>query len=97
MPITRIVRLVFERQHTAAFEEIFLASRDKIAAFPGCLSVSLKVDHDHPHIYYTVSYWQSESDLQAYRQSELFLSTWARTKILFSDKPSAYTIVDVDL
>ena len=49
-----------------------------------------------PNVLFTLSIWERESDLEIYRQSELFLSTWARTKALFADKPEAWTLTVVD-
>jgi heme-degrading monooxygenase HmoA len=41
---------------------------------------------------FTVSIWESEDDLNAYRNSELFENTWAKTKVLFNDKPEAWSL-----
>lgn len=96
MGITRIVRLVFEPQHVEVFLDIYKASYQLIRYSPGCNFLQLMRDHDHDHIYYTYSKWNSDEDLQEYRKSELFSQTWARTKVLFADKPQAFSIVEVD-
>lgn len=90
--ITRIVRMSFAPEHTATFESIFAASKEKIRARKGCVYLSLHRDHHHSNVYYTVSKWHSQEDLDAYRHSELFISTWAKTKVLFNDKPSAHSL-----
>ena len=90
--ITRIVRMGFMEDKTQTFEEIFQNSRELIRARQGCLYLSLHQDEDNKQVYYTISRWDSPADLEAYRQSELFKTTWAATKILFSAKPIAYSL-----
>ncbi|WP_421876896.1 putative quinol monooxygenase [Marinoscillum sp.] len=90
--ITRIVRMVFQEDKTESFEAIFESSKEKIRARQGCQYLSLHRDHHYPSTYYTVSKWDSQADLDAYRDSELFESTWAKTKALFADKPKAYSL-----
>ncbi|MEQ8471191.1 MAG: putative quinol monooxygenase [Marinoscillum sp.] len=90
--ITRIVRMTFDPDSTESFEKIFAESKEKIRTMEGCEYLSLHVDHHHPNIYYTVSKWQSQAALDTYRQSDFFKNTWARTKVLFSEKPSAYSL-----
>jgi heme-degrading monooxygenase HmoA len=43
-------------------------------------------------VFFTFSIWENEEALENYRQSELFRSTWSKTKVLFSDKPNAWTV-----
>ncbi len=93
-PIIRIVRLSFKLENTESFIKIFEESQSKILAFEGCLSVEMKRDYHHNHVFYTLSRWQSQEALDRYRNSELFQSTWARTKVLFDDKPQAYSLVE---
>ncbi len=77
------------------FKEIFYTTQPLIANFDGCLGVELKVDATLPDVIYTVSRWRSVEDLEIYRHSELFKSTWAKTKVLFKEKAMAYSLVDV--
>jgi len=49
-------------------------------------------DINQPNIYITHSQWESETDLNNYRNSELFKTTWAKTKVLFSEKPLAFSV-----
>jgi len=73
---------------------LFSKVREKIAAFPGCLHVELlrEISDEPQRIYLTRSIWYDEEALQQYRGSELFQTTWASTKALFSDKPEAWTM-----
>lgn len=90
--LIRIVKLTFEPGHIAEFEGIFKASNALIKNFDGCLSLELLQDIAHPNVFFTYSHWQSEDHLNAYRNSEVFKSIWGKTKILFSDRPEAWSV-----
>lgn len=90
--ITRIVRLSFEPTQLAAFYAVFEASKLQIAAFDGCNGLQLMQDANEKNVLYTLSYWESEAHLNKYRFSDLFKSTWAQTKILFNNKPQAFSL-----
>jgi quinol monooxygenase YgiN len=90
--IQRIVQLRFRPEATADFIAIFEASQDRIRAFPGCLHLELWRDRSDPRRFFTYSRWKSEAALEQYRHSDLFRSTWAKTKVLFSDRPVAYSL-----
>jgi (4S)-4-hydroxy-5-phosphonooxypentane-2,3-dione isomerase len=76
----------------ADFERLFVANKDKIAAFEGCLHLEILRDIDTPNIYFTYSKWQSKDDIEAYRQSKLFNGIWSNVKPLFSGKPEAWSV-----
>ncbi|MEP4534227.1 MAG: antibiotic biosynthesis monooxygenase [Cyclobacteriaceae bacterium] len=94
--ITRIVRMVFEESKTDEFLLIFNGAKAKIKGFDGCEDLELHRDHHNKNVYYTKSLWQSQTHLEAYRQSELFKSTWAKTKALFADKPMAFSLDKIE-
>lgn len=89
--IKRIVKLSFKPEHVATFQQIFAESKEKIVAMKGCHSVDLLHSVEPDYVFFTYSIWDSEADLNAYRHSELFAATWARTKILFNDRPQAWS------
>lgn len=93
--ITRIVKMTFHTEQIESFLEVFRTAQPKIAAFSGCHGVSLYRDILHSHIFFTYSIWDNSDALENYRQSELFAVTWSKTKILFSDKPEAWSIQNV--
>lgn len=93
--IVRIVKMVFKPEATAQFYEVFNAAKDKIKAFNGCLHVELLNDSNNKNMFCTYSHWQSEEHLEKYRQSELFKTTWAKTKVLFAEKPEAWTLIQL--
>lgn len=93
--ITRIVRMHFRSEASTDFQSIFEASKELIRAFDGCLYLSLHQDAQDPSVFYTLSRWQSENHLNNYRQSDLFKSTWAKTKVLFQEKAQAYSLKEL--
>ncbi len=90
--LIRYVRMTFQEDKTEAFQEIFNNSKDKIRAMNGCQYLELMRDINQPNIFMTHSHWTSEADLNNYRDSELFKSTWAKTKVLFAEKPLAFSV-----
>ncbi|TNE53445.1 MAG: antibiotic biosynthesis monooxygenase [Bacteroidetes bacterium] len=95
--IKRIVKLTFRPEMTDTFlREVFEPSKNSIRAFPGCRHMELLRDTQQDNVLFTLSYWDAASDLEAYRQSELFQSTWAKTKILFASKAEAWSLTVLD-
>ena len=89
--IKRLVKLTFQADKTDEFIALFDASKDKIRAMSGCQHVVLLRDAATPTVFFTLSLWDTEGSLNAYRASDLFRTTWAKTKVLFADKPAAWT------
>jgi len=48
-------------------------------------------DLNQKNVFFTYSWWNSEGDLNAYRNSDLFKGVWVKTKLLFNDKPLAWS------
>jgi heme-degrading monooxygenase HmoA len=90
--IKRIVKLTFQEDKTDDFIQIFEESKDKIRAMSGCQHVEMLRAVEPDNVFFTFSIWDSEVHLNAYRNSELFGSTWKKTKALFSDAPQAWTV-----
>ena len=88
----RIVKMSFENDKIDFFLKNFNSNKEKIRNFEGCNSLKLLRDKNNPNIFFTYSYWQSEKDLEAYKNSELFKSVWGKTKILFNNKPEAWSV-----
>ncbi|MFB6099197.1 MAG: putative quinol monooxygenase, partial [Salinibacter sp.] len=59
-----------------------------------CHHLELWRDADAEAVFTTYSHWASAEALDAYRDSDLFRSTWATVKPLFADRPQArsYTV-----
>lgn len=90
--INRIVKMQFAPENSEAFRELFFNTKDKIRHFKGCLHLELWESREEPGVFFTFSQWESENDLETYRNSELFQTTWKHTKALFSGKPEAWTL-----
>lgn len=94
--IIRIVKLTFKPESIDSFKNIFEESKEKIRSFEGCKRLELLNDINNPNIFFTYSWWQHPDNLENYRHSELFKSTWAKTKILFNDKPEAWSVEQLE-
>lgn len=94
--IIRIVKLSFKPEEVDTFLEVFNASKEKIRNVDGCRRLELIQQIDQPNIFCTYSWWDDESDLENYRHSELFITTWAKTKPLFNDKPQAWSFTQIE-
>lgn len=88
----RIVKMSFEPSKTEEFLAYFHTKKQLIRDFEGCEFLELYNDKAQPHLFFTYSYWRDESDLERYRNSELFKTVWARTKSYFNDKPEAWSV-----
>jgi quinol monooxygenase YgiN len=88
----RIVKMSFHAKHIEEFQEIFAKKKDFIRGSEGCQLLELYQDKNNPEIFFTYSYWENDSDLENYRNSELFTTVWAKTKTFFNDKPQAWSV-----
>ena len=82
----------FAEGQVDAFLKNFHENKDKIRAVEGCQLLELLRDKDTHNQFFTYSYWNEKADLENYRQSELFKSVWAKTKVLFNEKPEAWSV-----
>ena len=89
--LLRLVRMTFRPEALEAFLEIFDASAPQIRAAPGCHHLELWQDARYPNIVTTFSRWHDADALDRYRHSELFKTTWAKTKPLFAAPPRAFS------
>ena len=90
--LIRIVKLSFHPENVDAFLENFDLMKEKIRNAPGNRLLELYRDQNNPSVFFTYSYWDSEADLNNYRDSELFYDVWTFTKKLFNDKPEAWSV-----
>jgi len=93
--IKRIVKMSFAPEKVNDFVEVFKTNWTFINDFEGCTHVELLQDELHSNIFFTYSLWQSEAHLNTYRDSELFSKVWGKTKVLFNDKPQAWTVKEL--
>ncbi len=88
----RIVKLSFHSEKIKEFLENFNEKKEFIRNASGCCLLELYRDKTNSNIFFTYSYWETEQDLENYRNSELFKEIWAKTKVLFNDKPLAWSL-----
>lgn len=91
--IVRIVTMKFKKDLNTQFKEIYNNTRPLILQSKGCISVCLLEDIHDPQRLTTFSEWETERDLNLYRESELFKSTWNNVKQLFDAKPQANSYI----
>ena len=91
--LLRTVRMTFHPERVADFLALFEATREQIARAPGCHSLDLWRDTRFANVLTTVSLWDDARALDAYRHSDLFRETWARTTPLFAAAPVALSHV----
>jgi quinol monooxygenase YgiN len=94
--ITRVVKLTFKPEFINEFITIFKESKSFIKSFEGNVYLALMNDKNNKNTFFTISQWESEEALNAYRQSDYFQSVWSRTKALFEEKADAWTLDQIE-
>jgi heme-degrading monooxygenase HmoA len=87
----RIVKLHFKKEKLSDFIAHFEMVKKKINAFPGCKGMKLLQDKKSENIVFTYSEWETEQDLENYRQSALFQSIWPVIKAWFDQRAEAWS------
>lgn len=90
--LVRIVKMGFKEDKIAEFLKNFDGNKSEIRSFEGCEFLELYRDKDNTNRFFTYSYWKDEEALENYRNSQLFKDVWAKTKILFNEKPEAWSL-----
>ena len=91
--LIRIVKLTIHPDKIEEFKSIYEAQMEQIKGMTGCEKLELLQEKGrYSNVVMTYSYWQSEDDLEAYRNSELFLKVWNTVKPLFCAKPEAWSL-----
>ena len=88
----RIVKMSFEPSKVDAFLAHFEINKTAIRHFKGCQLLELYRDKTDTNVFFTYSYWNTETDLEAYRQSDVFKTVWSETKPMFNAKPEAWSV-----
>ena len=82
----------FHEENIPIFLENFDSIKEKIRGAEGNRLLELYQDKNNPCVFFTYSYWETDADLENYRQSALFDEVWKFTKKLFNDKPEAWSV-----
>ena len=67
-----MVRLTFSPETVDAFDALYTQFEQHIQACPGCRMVRAMKVPGHPCQRATLSFWETQEDLDAYRKSTLF-------------------------
>jgi quinol monooxygenase YgiN len=89
--LVRLVHVTVRPDAVAPFLDRFNESAPKIRAFPGCRRLELWRDPDAPTAFTALSHWKDLHALDAFRESELFASTWAAVTPLCADRPRVHS------
>jgi autoinducer 2-degrading protein len=90
--IARLVKLSFDAAYADEFDVMFHSVKNVIKKFAGCHDLYLLKDINNPSTFFTYSVWENESDLDFYRNSEVFKSYWTKIKPHFKMKAEAWTL-----
>ncbi|HEX9980138.1 MAG TPA: antibiotic biosynthesis monooxygenase family protein [Flavobacterium sp.] len=88
----RIVKLSFHEHYIEDFLSNFNIMKEQIRNAPGNRLLELYRDKTNGNVFFTYSLWDTEQDLENYRNSELFSEVWTFTKKLFNAKPEAWSV-----
>ena len=83
--------MTFQEEKVDEFLSLFAATKERIRYFEGCHHLDLLQDYHQPNVFLTYSHWDDDAALDRYRHSELFKEVWSQTKVLFADKPVAFS------
>ena len=90
--IRRLVKMHFRLSEVENFKILFQSKAKDIRAMPGCAHLELWQDVSNPEVFFTYSLWEELESLENYRGSSLFKEVWAKTKLLFAEKPEAWSV-----
>lgn len=88
----RIVKLTFQEDRVEDFKAYFDTIKEKVRNFPGCSFLEVYQDLDNPNVFFTYSYWDAPSNLEAYRKSDVFAEIWPYVKTLFAQRAEAWSV-----
>lgn len=88
----RIVKMNFQEDKVDIFLKNFHEVKHHIRNYPGNRFLELYRDRQDPAVFFTYSYWETEDDLESYRNSDLFFEVWSFTKKLFREKAQAWSV-----
>ena len=92
--LVRVVKMQFNINFIEKFKIIFTEVKANIANSEGCLGVKLLQHETDSTLFFTISEWRSADDLENYRKSDLFITTWAKVKPNFSAKAEAWSLLE---
>ena len=84
--------MTFREEAVPEFLQLFDERKERIRHFEGCRHLELWQEAGRNNVFFTYSKWDNEACLNHYRFSEFFKDTWGKTKALFADRASAWSV-----
>ena len=94
--ITRVVKLTFSVDKRDVFLNYFETIKNEIRKSEGCIEVSAFENKHKKGQFFTISKWETEIKLNAYRKSDLFRKVWPTVKEWMIDKPEAWSMNNIE-
>jgi quinol monooxygenase YgiN len=94
--LKRIVKLTIKKENCEAFLLLFNTVKADVRKVDGMHWMKLFRDNKKPNVFFTISMWDTEKELEAYRMSPLFLTVWPQIKALLSEKAEAWSLIQED-
>jgi len=88
----RVVKLTVAEEQIDTFMTIFNEAKQGVRDYNGCTGLELWQSKNDPCVVFTYSFWEDESYLETYRDSEFFIGVWRQLKPLFSAKAEAWSV-----
>lgn len=89
--IIRIVKLTMQQENIETFKSYFPTVSKTIREQDGCNLLQAWQDIHQPTIFFTYSIWNSEEDLNNYRDSAFFIQFWKTVKPWFGAKAEVWS------
>lgn len=87
--------MTFNEASSDDFRAFSREIHSKIKSFEGCTHLEIYRDLNLSNVFFSYSHWDSENDLENYRKSEFFKTTWTKVRAMFSDRPVAWSVEKV--
>lgn len=88
--------MYFKEENINDYLRILEDTKEQIRNFEGCQKLEILQDLNQEHIFTIYSYWKDKKALDGYRHSGFFMENWRKTKKLFSQKPMAFSCVQLE-
>lgn len=90
--IKRLVKLTIDTNHVDSFMKLYEIANTQIIKQNGCSYLSINKVAGTVNEYFTFSIWASHQDLDHYKKTELFKTTWKAMKVYFIAPAQAWSL-----
>ena len=89
--VIRLVELSIQKDKLPIAKKLLEDVAPKVRNSPGCSHLRILMDLHNPARITTYSHWNTEVDLNTYRNSEIFKNFWTQIKPLFAAPAKAWS------